>query len=111
MYAVVRHGTRYATAKRAVETGKLKAILVSRLGLQFSGEESSTVHEMSGDLSEQGMIEQYCLAARLKAKLPELLQQPYSKQHYNLKSSQTSRTVKRYATFTVPLVDVCMYCH
>ena len=110
MYAVLRHGARYATAKRAVETGKLKATLISRLGLPFSGEESSTAPEMSGDLSEQGMIEQYCLAARLKAKLPELLQQPYSKQYYNLKSTQTSRTVKRYATLTVPLPAVCMCC-
>jgi hypothetical protein len=107
MYAVVRHGARYATTNRAAETSKLKAMLISRLGLGFSGEESSTPCEMSGDLSEQGMIEQYCLAVRLKAKLPELLHPPYSKQHYNLKSSQTSRTVKRYTTISLVYASAC----
>ena len=61
MYAVVRHGARYATAKRAAETGKLKALLISRLGLRFASEQSNTPPESSSDLSEQGMIEQYCL--------------------------------------------------
>lgn len=111
MYAVVRHGARHATAKRAAETGKLKALLISRLGLRFVSEQSSTPPESSGDLSEQGMIEQYCLANRLKARVPELLQQPYSKQRYSLRSSQTSRTLKRYAPpcpFTIPLLDLCI---
>ena len=109
MYAVVRHGARYATAKRAAETDKLKAMLINRLGRRFASHDD--VHKQSttpkssqshGDLSELGMIEQYCLAIRLKAKVPELLQQPYSKQHYNFRTSQTSRAFKRYTTlFTI----------
>lgn len=96
MYGVVRHGARYPTTKRAAETGKIKAMLIAKLGLPFVSDQSNVPPEFYGDLSEEGMIEQYCLAIRLKAKLPQLLQQPYSRQHYDLKSSQTSRTLKRY---------------
>ena len=96
MYGVVRHGARYATTKRAAETGKIKAMLIAKLGLPFVSDQNNVSPEFYGDLSEEGMIEQYCLAIRLKAKLPQLLQQPYSRQHYDLKSSQTSRTLKRY---------------
>ena len=98
---MVRHGTRYPTASRVAEAGKLKAMLINRLGRQLESllsERDSSVCKSShgsGDLSEQGMLEQFCLAIRLKANFQELFRNPYSKDYYNIRASNSSRTFKR----------------
>ena len=103
MYAVIRHGARHTTAKRAAETNRLKTTILNSLGPPFTknfsdyrsthGLNSST--ESHGDISLLGMMEQYCLAMGLKSNFPELLGKPYSKHYYNFRSSQSSRSFKR----------------
>lgn len=114
MYSVLRHGARFATAKRATETAKLKAVLLNRLGAKFSknleNSKSSFAHRhpssgSHGDLSELGMKEQYCLANRLKAEYPSLLGEIYSKDYYEFRSSQTSRSFKRFDGMHVVSTD------
>ena len=103
MYAVLRHGARYPTAKRAAETERFKTLLLEKLGPEFPEFTASTrlrpatqfMHH--GDISALGMKEQFCLAARLKQNFPYLLNEPYSMHHYQFRSSQTSRSFKRFA--------------
>ena len=99
MYAIARHGTRYATAKRHAETKNIEATILRKLGPTFakkvhSYRSSEPVYH--GDLTHLGMKEQFCLALRLKTALPTLLGVPYSNNYYSFRSSQTSRSFKRY---------------
>ena len=103
MYAVIRHGARHTTAKRAAETNRLKTAILNSLGPQFtknfpeytSTQGFYTGTEPHGDISSLGMKEQYCLAVGLKSTFSELLGKPYSKHYYNFRSSQSSRSFKR----------------
>lgn len=107
MYAVIRHGVRHATAKRAEETERFKTAILnsldpknfpeyaSRHGFNHSTESHDDISYSHGDISHLGMKEQYCLATELKSMFPDLLGKPYSKHYYNFRSSKSSRCFKR----------------